>query len=215
MGVRSVAEIRRLHYDRPGDPPKWVRGVLERAWFVLVPLFAGIWFEAKQIEPRIKELATQLEQQRKTADNARTEVLKQATQIKTRVSALSALADTFEVRFQQVDAVLDSIRTLQSADRAERLATEHEIDSLRTVYSLSEGDKLKKSSRLALLQNRVDSLRAVITTREAETAQLEAQIEQSRDLRDRVLHPDKYRETDALVRGAGSFPDRDALPKRK
>lgn len=210
MGVRTVAEIREKGYDRPGDPPRWIQSILIRTWFLLVPMVAISWYQSRKIGPMILDWTETIRKRQVEAESARKDVLSRVNATERQLSMLRALADTFEVRFEQVELVLDSVRTLQNADRAERASLEGQIDSLRGVYSRSEGEKAQKSKRLAELQARVDSLRNTIETRDHNAESLAAEVALKKAQMDRVLNPDAYRDKDALMNGPGDFPDRDA-----
>ncbi len=130
------------------------------------------------------------------------------------ISRLRAEADTFSVRSGQYAAVLDSVLTIQRKHVSETHRLEIQSDSLRAILSETDGKSLQYSDSLTRMQAQVDSLRTLIDSRLVEAKRLEEEIAVNRDLADRLNRPEIYRKNTALVTGAGSYPNRDALPKR-
>jgi hypothetical protein len=64
------------------------------------------------------------------------------------------------------------------------------------------------------MQQKIDSLKAMIAARDEEIQKLEAERKADADLTERVLRPDLFRKNSALFTGEGDYPNRDALPKR-
>ncbi len=213
MSAKTAADIRANDF-RKSEPPKWIQAVLHRTWLVLIPLIAVSWYRTNRVEPAVKELETTIAVERAAAEKVRGDILSKRKAPSTRMSMLNALADTFAVRFEQIDSVLDSVRVLQSKDFAEKAGLEAQIDSLRTVYSESEGAAAQRSQVVAALQARVDSLRGAIEARDEERVRLESEAVSNQGLVERVLYPDKFRKTTALWTGAGQFPNRDSLKTR-
>ncbi|MCC7142889.1 MAG: hypothetical protein IT349_12380 [Candidatus Eisenbacteria bacterium] len=213
MAFRSIEEIRSGRTEAK-DPPKWIQGILLRAWFLLIPMLAFSYVRDKQIEPAVAQAKKEILQERAVAENARVQTLGEATKFNLKRSQLEALSDTFAVRFGQIQSVLDSIRIIQADDFAQRRMLESERDSLLSVVSHSMGEQQTKSARLQELQVKIDALRVAIEQRETESTKLAAEARANRDLAERVLRPEQFEKITALVNGAGNYPDRDALPKR-
>jgi hypothetical protein len=197
-----------------GEGNPFLRALFARSWFLVIPLIAIWWFEAKQIDPMAKQIDQKIAEDRKAVEVSRGKLLAQSRQMGVRISLLRAVGDTFTVRFGQMGVLLDSLRILEAADRKEIAGLEAQSESLRAVFSEAEGSSRTRSERLTVLQATVDSLRDLIAQREDETRKLEGEIASDKDLADRVLRPDAYRKNNALLTGEGDFPNRDALPKR-
>jgi len=197
-----------------GEGNPFLRALFARSWFLVIPLIAIWWFEAKQIDPMAKQIDQKIAEDRKAVEMSRGKLLAQSRQMGVRISLLRAVGDTFTVRFSQMGVLLDSLRILEAADRKEIAGLEAQSEYLRAVFSEAEGSSRTRSERLTVLQATVDSLRDLIAQREDETRKLEGEIASDKDLADRVLRPDAYRKNNALLTGEGDFPNRDALPKR-
>lgn len=211
--MRTIEDIR-ANTNEPKHAPRWVQWVLIRTWLVVIPIVAFNYAQSKKVEPAVHEIDQAIQKLSVERETSRLAVLGDANRLGMRISQLQALADTFQVRFDQVQAVLDSVRSVQAKDIAERNALQSEIDSLRSVYSQSSGSTVQKSERLSRLQNRVDSLHVVIEDRTRQAARLEAEASTNRDLRERVLDPHRFQDPHALVDGPGDYPNRDAMKKR-
>jgi hypothetical protein len=197
-----------------GEGNPLLRALFARSWFLVIPLIAVWWFEAKKVDPMAKLIDSKIAEDRKTVEVSRGKLLAQSRQMGVRISLLRAVGDTFTVRFGQMGVILDSLRVLEAADRTEIAGLEAQSESLRVVFSEAEGRSRVHSERLTVLQATVDSLRDLIAQRENETRRLEGEIASDKDLADRVLRPGVYRNNNALLTGKGDFPNRDALPKR-
>jgi hypothetical protein len=185
-----------------------------RSWFLIIPLIGLVYANARQVQPQVKEMNRTIADEERAIQQERTQTLSGANPIRSRISALAALEDTFAVRFAKIDSVSQNILTFLEADRKATAKLLAEMDSLRQVYALAAGQATALSESLQALAPVIDSLRADIATRGDETKRLWGVTEQNLDLTDRVLNPAKYQKNTALVTGAGDFPDRDALPKR-
>ncbi len=215
MSFRTIDEIRSGRSERR-DPPKWIQGILVRAWFLLIPFLAFDYVKSKRIEPALQQKKQELAQEVQKAEAERVQVLSEVSRINMKKAQLGALADTFQVRFDAIQAVLDSISIIQEQDRAERTVLEAERDSLLGVVSLSMGEQQVKSARLEKLQKSLDSLRVEIEQRETEAARLAKEADANRDLAKRVLEPERFQKITALINGEGKYPSRDSLlTKRK
>ena len=214
MSFRTIEEIRSGKSERK-DPPKWIQGILVRAWFLLIPFLAFDYVKSKRIEPALKQREQEIAQEVAKSEAERVQVLSEVTQINIKKAQLGALADTFQVRFADIQAVLDSIAIIQRADMAERTVLEAERDSLLRVVSLSMGEQQQKSKRLEELQSKLNTLRETIDQRETESARLEKEAAANRDLAKRVLDPEQFETITALVNGSGRYPDRDANNRQK
>lgn len=197
-----------------GEGNPILKALFARSWFLVIPLIAIWWFEAKKIDPMAKQIEQKIAEDRKTVETSRGQLLAQSRQMGVRISLLRAVGDTFTVRFEQMGTLLDSLRILEAADRAEVQKLEAQSESLRAVYAGAEEKSRVASERLTVLQSTVDSLRSLISQREEETRRLEGEIATDRDLADRLLRPEAYRKNNALLTGEGEFPNRDALQKR-
>lgn len=191
-----------------------VKAIFARSWFLIIPLIAVWWFEARRIDPQVKLVEEKIKAEQIEVEKVRSENLGKARKMGARISLLRAVGDTFNVRFAQLDDLMDSLRVLETTDRTEIAKLEVQAESLRMVISEAEGRSQRHSDRLMVLQARVDSLRNEIVQREDAIAELNNEITTDRDLADRILRPDAYRKNSALVTGEGDFPNRDALPKR-
>jgi hypothetical protein len=192
----------------------FIKVLSARSWFLIIPLIGLVYANARQVQPQVKEMNRTIAEEERAIQKERTETLSKANPIRARISALAALEDTFAVRFTKVDSVSQNILTFLEADRKATAKLLSEMDSLRMVYSLAAGQATALSESLQALAPVIDSLQADIATRSDETKRLWGETEQNLDLTDRILHPAKYQKNNALVTGAGDFPDRDALPKR-
>lgn len=209
-----LSEDREEAWGERGEGNPILRALFARSWFLVIPLIAVWWFEAKKVDPMAKLIDQKIGEDRKTVELSRGKLLAQARQMGVRISLLRAVGDTFTVRFDQMGVLLDSLRILEAVDRKEIAGLEAQSESLRGVFSAAEERSTAHSERLTVLQARVDSLRGLIAQREEETRRLEGEIATDKDLADRVLRPDVYRNNNALLTGEGAFPNRDALPKR-
>ncbi|MBM3285769.1 MAG: hypothetical protein FJY88_00215 [Candidatus Eisenbacteria bacterium] len=198
--------------EKPGNPI--FKAIFARSWFLVVPLIAMWWFEARKIDPMAKQIDAKIAEHRQGIEVTRTSSLAAARKMGVRISLLRAVGDTFQVRFAQMGDLLDSLRVLEGQERTEIRMLEAQAESLRAVFSEAQGKMGVFSDRLSVLQARVDSLRTLIAERGDETARLETEISTDKDLADRILRPDAYRKNSALVTGSGDFPNRDDLPKR-
>jgi hypothetical protein len=190
------------------------RKILQRSWFIFIPLLGVWWFHVRDLTPQVNAVETRIEGDRFLADSARQAGLKHARKLGIQISRLDAFMDTLDVRTDQINSFMDSVRTLQRAHQEETALLESQIDSLRQVLSTAEGQSMEYSAALQMMQKQVDSLRTLIADHREEARRLEGEIQQAADLTDRILNPEKYRKNTALVAGEGDFPDRDALPRR-
>ncbi len=209
-----LSEDREGGWGEPKEGNAFLRALFARSWFLVIPLIAVWWFEAKKIDPMAKLIDQKTAEDRKGVEASRGKLLAEARQMGVRISLLRAVGDTFSVRFNQMGVLLDSLRILEAADRKEITALEAQSESLRGVFSEAEGKSRVHSEKLTVLQATVDSLRGLIAQREEETTKLQGEIAADKDLADRVLRPEVYRRNNALLTGEGDFPNRDALPKR-
>ncbi len=142
---------------REGNP--FLRALFARSWFLVIPLIAIWWFEAKKIDPMAKQIDQKIAEDRKGPLRlSRGKLLAQSRQMGVRISLLRAVGDTFTVRFTQMGVLLDSLRILEAADRKEIAGLEAQSESLRGVFSEAEGKSRVNSERLTVLQATVDSL---------------------------------------------------------
>ena len=192
----------------------FVKIISSRAWYLIIPLIGLVYANARQVTPQVQQLKKTLTTEQKALDLQRTQTLTQANPLRAHISALKALGDTFQVRFTQMDVLADSVSTLLAEDRRSEAKLQAELDSLNLVHSQAARQLAACNETLKGVGPIIDSLKAVIGVRHAETESLRAVTAQNLDLADRVLNPDKYRKNTALVTGQGDFPNRDALPKR-
>jgi chromosome segregation ATPase len=179
-----------------------------------VPLIGVGWYNARYLGPATKAAEVRIETERKTYEDQRAKTLSEARKIGVTISALRALADTFQVRFAKVDALIDSVTVLRNADQTEVTKLEGELDSLRTVYSIASGKSSELSALLPPMQARIDSLKTRIASREDSIRKLEAEKQADQKRAKEVLDPNTLRKNSALLEGKGNFPNRDALPRR-
>jgi uncharacterized small protein (DUF1192 family) len=191
-----------------------LRFILQRSWVLVVPLIAVGWYQAREVSPRVKAIQADLEQKRAETDQKRTKTLSDARRVEVGISALRALADTFQVRFGGIDALMDSVATLRDKELSDLHWLQTQADSLQVVYSQASGKSDGLSGLLPPMQNKIDSLKAVIAARDEEIKKLEAERKADAELTERVLRPDLFRKNSALFTGEGDYPNRDALPKR-
>jgi septation ring formation regulator EzrA len=208
----------RGRYGSGGYDEEERRGIAKvlfsRSWFLIIPLIGLVYANARQVTPQVKELKQLTTAEEKAIQLERTQTLSSANRIRTHISALAALGDTFEVRFARIDSLMENITTFLEADRKASAKLLAEMDSLRQVYSLAAGKAAAYSESLQVLAPVIDSLRAVIADRNAQAKQLWSDTADNVDQADRILYPEKYRKKNALVTGEGDFPSRDELPKR-
>ena len=195
-----------------GNPA--LKFILQRSWVLIVPLIAVGWYQAREVAPRVKAVHAEMEKERAEIDMQRAKTLSDARRVEVGISALRALADTFEVRFAGIDALMDSVTALRDADLSDLRWLEKQSDSLRAVESVASGKSDELSRLLPPMQQKIDSLKAVIAARDEEIQKLEAERKADADLTERVLRPDLFRKNSALFTGEGDYPNRDALPKR-
>lgn len=188
--------------------------LLQRSWLLVVPLIALAWYNTRVLTPQAEKLDEEITKTRAEAEQQRTKTLSEARRIQIGMSMLAALSDTFQVRFTEIDAVIDSVTTLKQAELNDLAWMKSRADSLRKLYSSNEGRWRDAAVLLPPLQSRIDSLAKVVVGREEQLTNLEAEIRAATDSADRVLRPDLYRKNTALLTGPGEFPNRDALPKR-
>lgn len=201
-------------WDEEKKQNRLLRALLHRSWFLFIPLI-GIWYSsARQVDPLARKLDEEISKERVTLEQARTRSLAEARQVGVKVSRLKAVRDTFEVRFTQISEIMDSLRILTAIDQKEIEFLEGQAESLRGAYAESEIKAQEHSGTLIVLQQQVDSLRAVIAARREQSDRLRGEASVDEDLADRIVRPDLYRKNSALMTGEGSFPQRDALPKR-
>lgn len=181
---------------------------------LVVPLIALAWYNTRVLTPQAKKLDEEITKTRAEAEQQRTKTLSEARRVEIGMSMLAALSDTFQVRFTEIDAVIDSVTTLKQAELNDLAWMKSRADSLRKLYSSNEGRWRDAAVLLPPLQSRIDSLAKVVVGREEQLTNLEAEIRAATDSADRVLRPDLYRKNTALLTGPGNFPNRDALPKR-
>jgi len=193
---------------------KAVRLLAQRAWLIIVPLIGVGFYNARYLTPAVKDMDAKIATERQELEAQRTKTLSDARRVGVKISALSALADTFEVRFLKIDALIDSVNTLRESDLADLKQLEAEGDSLRAIYSHAAGRSSELAALLPPMQARIDSLKATITGWEDTIRKLEAEKAADTDLAERILRPNLFRKNTALVTGPGEFPNRDALPKR-
>jgi hypothetical protein len=199
-------------WDDQGNRP--LKFLLQRTWVLVVPLIAIGWYQAREISPRVKAIQAEVDTQRAQVEGQRAKTLSDARRVEVGISALRALADTFEVRFAGIDALIDSVTALRNADMSDLGWLEHQADSLRVIESEATGKSDQLSRLLPPMQTKIDSLKAVIAARDEEIQKLEAERKADADLTERVLRPDLFRKNSALFTGEGDYPNRDALPKR-
>jgi len=177
-------------------------------------LIALAWYSSRDIKPLAKELDARIETAKAEAEQKRAGILSDARRVGIAVSQLQALSDTLEVRFLKYDGLIDSVYALREADLTELRTLETQMDSLRQVYSTAKGQSEELSSLLPPMQARVDSLKELIAGQEAEIRRLESERDADKDLRERILDPNRFRKNTALWVGPGRFPNRDSLEKR-
>jgi chromosome segregation ATPase len=199
-------------WDDRGNPV--LKFILQRSWVLVVPLIAVGWYQAREVAPKVKAIQEDLEQKRAETDQQRTKTLSDARRVEVGISALRALSDTFQVRFDGVDTLIDSVAALRAADLSDLHWLEAQAESLQAIYSEASGKSDELSRLLPPMQQKIDSLRAVIAARDEEVAELEAERKADAELTERVLRPDLFRKNSALFTGEGDYPNRDALPKR-
>jgi hypothetical protein len=200
--------------EREKPASRILKLILQRSWILIVPLIAIAWYNSRQIVPLSKKYDADLATAKKTAEARRTTVLSDARRVGVQISALNALSDTLEVRFQKYDALIDSVSVLRDADMVEVQSLEHQADSLRAIYSQAAGKSGDLSVLLPPMQARIDSLKIRISAREDSIQALQAQKQTDLALAERILRPQLFRKNSAILTGAGTFPNRDSLPKR-
>jgi hypothetical protein len=188
--------------------------LLQRSWLLLVPLIALAWYNGRVLTPQAKQLEAQIAETKAKAEEQRAKTLTDARRLDISQSALAALGDTFKVRFQGMDALIDSVTTLKKAEETDLQWLLARADSLRKVYSSTEGRWQEASVKLPPLQARIDSLTGVVAARNKLIADLEAESTTMAATADTVLNPWTYRKNTALLEGPGRFPNRDAHEKR-
>ncbi len=201
-------------YDDEGGRRGFVKVLSSRSWFLIIPLIGVVWANARQVTPQVKQLKAKIAEEEKALDAQRTQTLSSANRIRTHVSALAALKDTFDVRFTRVDSLTETISTFLDADRKASAKLTSELDSLRQGYSLVAARVAAYSDTFKRLGPVLDSLAAVTAARNEETQRLWAETVANLDQTDRILKPDAYRKKNALVTGQGDYPSRDELPER-
>jgi chromosome segregation ATPase len=192
----------------------FLKAVVSRAWFLIIPLIGLVWTNAREITPQVKDLKQKLAEEERAIQLERTQTLSKANPLRSHISALAALGDTFEVRFARIDSLMETINTFLDADRKATAKLQAEMDSLKQVHALASAEASAYAESLRVLGPVVDSLRVLIAARNEESQRLWDDAAKTLDLADRALHPEKYRKNTALVTGEGEFPNRDALPKR-
>lgn len=200
-------------WDKP-EGNRFVRALLQRSWFLVIPLIGIWWFHTQSVVPKVHAIEEQIKAERLTTEQTRTKILSEARSLGVETSRLRAEADTFSVRAGQIAALLDSVRVLQQGHLDETRRLEAQSDSLRALLGETEGRAIQYSESLSGLQTKVDSIRVLIEAHQAEAQRLEDEIATERDLADRLARPEVYRKNTALVTGEGDYPNRDALPKR-
>lgn len=186
------------------DAPRAIRVVAHRSWFLLIPLLAFSWVSSKKLAPRAEEIRLEMEKEAATMEQDRLQTLAGVRVINTRISQIKALSDTFQVRFDQLDSVMDSARTAAAVDRARVEVLERLLDSLRTVEANAKQREAALTDSITALDASIDSLKKAIPLVAEETRKLEAEAQANRELTDRVLNPSKYRRNSALIIGSGT-----------
>lgn len=192
----------------------FLKAVLARAWFLVIPLIGLVYANARQVGPQLKEAEQTISTEAKAFAKTRADSLAKATPIRAHISALAALGDTFDVRFAKIDSLTDAIAQFLQADLDAAARLRAEGDSLQQVYTSASNLAASYAESVRALQPTLDSLKALIEQRNAEAQTLWAQTAQQLDLTDRIMNPDVYRKKSALVTGQGDYPVRDELPKR-
>jgi hypothetical protein len=194
---------------------KTLRFIMQRCWFILlVPLIAIAVYNARYVVPAQKKLDKQIAEEKQRGEAERNRILTDSRKVGVGISALRALADTFQVRFTSMDSLIDSVTVLRAAEQAEMMKLQAQGESLRTVFSLASGKSDSLSNLLPPMQARIDSFKTLIASRNEQIKTLEAEKAADLEVADKVLNPDNYRKNSALLTGEGDFPNRDALPKR-
>jgi chromosome segregation ATPase len=186
------------------EAPRLIREIGHRAWFFLIPLVAVFWVTSKKIEPKVHTIQEQIQQFEEETERKRLGTLAAARTVNIRISMIRALADTFQIRFDQIGAVMDSVYSAQSVHRAKIADLRSILDSLRAEQALADGAAAAAADSLATANAVIDSLERKIPTIVAQRVELEALAEQNRDLTDRILNPNKYHRNRALIMGATS-----------
>lgn len=200
-------------YDEEERGGFW-KAVFARAWFLVIPLIGLVYANARQVGPQLKEAKATIATEAKTYQKTHADSLSKATPIRAHISALAALGDTFDVRFARIDSMTDGISSFLQADLEARSRLEAEKDSLRQVYTSASDLAASYAESIRALQPTLDSLKALIEQRNAETQVLWTKTAEQLDQTDRILNPAVYRKNNALVTGEGDYPARDELPKR-
>ena len=201
-------------WGREDDGNRVLKFLLQRSWVLVVPLIAIGWYQAREVAPRVQAIEAEIAAERDSVDAQRTRKLSGARRVEVGVSALRALADTFEVRFAGIDVLIDSVSALREADQSDLTWLQTQADSLQKVLSVASGKSAQLSVLLPPMQTRIDSLKSAIAARDEEIKKLEQERQADADLTERVLRPDLFRKNSALFTGEGEYPNRDALPKR-
>lgn len=201
-------------FDWEEERPSKSRFILQRTWVLVVPLIAVGWYQAREVAPRVKAIQADLAARRDSAETGRTKILSDARRVEVGISALRALSDTFQVRYAGIDALMDSVVALRDADLSDLRWLQSQADSLQKIYGDASGRSEELSRLLPPMQSRIDSLKAVIASREEEIRRLEEEKRADAEITERVLRPDLFRKNAALFTGEGEYPNRDALPKR-
>ncbi len=192
----------------------FLKAVFARAWFLVIPLIGLVYANARQVGPQLKEAKDTIAAEAKAFQKTRADTLSKATPIRAHISALAALGDTFDVRFAKIDSLTDGITEFLRGDLEATARLRAERDSLQQVYTSATDLAASYAESIRALQPTLDSLKALIEQRNAETQQLWAQTAEQLDQTDRILNPDIYRKNTALVTGQGDYPARDEKPKR-
>jgi chromosome segregation ATPase len=186
------------------EAPRLIREIGHRAWFFLIPLVAIFWVTSKKIEPRVHTIQEQIQQFEEETERQRLGTLAAARTVNIRISMIRALADTFQTRFDQIDAVMDSVYSAQAV-HGEKIAELRSIlDSLRAEQASADAAAAAAADSLVTADAVIDSLEREIPMVVAQRAELEALAEQNRDLTDRILNPNRYHRNRALIMGATS-----------
>lgn len=200
-------------YDED-EKRSFLKVIFSRAWFLIIPLIGLVYANVRQVTPVINEMNKTIAAEKKALETQRANTLTKATPIRSRISALGALGDTFQVRFVAMDTMRTNLQTFLDADQKATSKLVAQRDSLRQVESSASSEAAACAETLRALTPVVDSLTTLIAERTEETQRLWVEIAEDFDLADRVLRPDAYRKKSALVTGEGEYPRRDELPKR-